>query len=99
MIFNFSLNDLTDQEKNVLYKGLNFSVKPGLIECSELLPPFELLICVINTEDLYDNDMSLTEARLVDAALTSYQNFSSDRGQPENLPPSEFKALKRFSKR
>ena len=80
MIFNFSSNDLTDQEKNVLYKRLNFSVKPGLIECSELLLPFELLICVIKTEDLYDNDMSLTETRLLDAALTSYQNFSSDRG-------------------
>ena len=42
--------------------------------------------------------MSLIKARLLDTALTSYQNFSSDQGPPENLIPSEFKALKRFSK-
>ena len=32
VIFNFSSYKLTDDEKNVLRKGLNFSVKPGLIE-------------------------------------------------------------------
>ena len=42
--------------------------------------------------------MSLIKARLLDTALTSYQNFSSDQDPPENLTPSEFKALKRLSK-
>ena len=42
--------------------------------------------------------MSLIKARLLDTALNSYQNFSSDRNSPENVTPSEFKALKRFSK-
>ena len=42
--------------------------------------------------------MSLIKARLLDTALTSYQNFSSDKDPPENLTPSEFKALKRLSK-
>ena len=32
VIFIFSLHELTDEEKNVLCKGLNFSVKSGLIE-------------------------------------------------------------------
>ena len=36
--------------------------------------------------------MSLIKARLLDAALTSYQNFSSDRDPPENLTLSEFEA-------
>ena len=45
VIFNFSSYKLTDDEKNVLCKGLNFSVKPGLIEYSEFLLPFELLFC------------------------------------------------------
>ena len=35
VIFNFSSYELTDEEKNVLCKGLNFSVKPGWIEYSE----------------------------------------------------------------
>ena len=42
--------------------------------------------------------MSLIIARLLDTALTSYQNFSSDWEPPENLTSSEFKALKRLSK-
>ena len=43
--FNFSSYKLTNDEKNVLCKGPNFSVKPGLIEYSEFLLPFELLFC------------------------------------------------------
>ena len=42
--------------------------------------------------------MSVIKARLLDTALTSYQNFSRDRESPENLTSSEFKALKRLSK-
>ena len=98
VIFNFSSYELTDEEKNVLCKGLNFSVKPGWIEYSEFLLPFELLFRDIKREDLCNKDMSLIKARLLDTALTSYQNFSSDKNPPENLTPSEFKALKRLSK-
>ena len=78
VIFNFSSYELIDDEKNILCKGLNFSVKPGLIEYSEFLLPFELLFRDIKREDLCNEDMSLIKARLLDTALTSYQNFSSD---------------------
>ena len=98
VILSFSSYELTDEEKNVLCKGLNFSVKPGWIEYSEFLLPFELLFRNIKREDLCNKDMSLIKARLLDTALTSYQNFSSDKDPPENLTPSEFKALKSLSK-
>ena len=98
VIFNFSSYELTDEEKNVLFKGLNFSVKPGWIEYSEFLLSFELLFRDIKREDLCNDDMSLIKARLLDTALTSYQNFSSDKNPPENLTTSEFKALKRLPK-
>ena len=42
--------------------------------------------------------MYLIKARLLDTALTSYQNFSSDQDPPENLTSSEFKAHKGLSK-
>ena len=42
--------------------------------------------------------MPLFKARLVDIVLTSYQGFSSDRDQPENLTYSELKVFKGFSK-
>ena len=98
VIFNFSSYKLTDDEKNVLCKGPNFSVKPGLIEYSEFLLPFELLFRDIKREDLCNDDMSVIKAKLPDTALTSYQNFSSDREPPENLTSSEFKAFKCLSK-
>ena len=78
VIFNFSLHKLTENGKNVLCKGLNISVKPGLIEYSEFLLPFKLLFCDIKLEDICNEDMSVFKARLLDTALTSYQNFSSD---------------------
>ena len=64
VIFNFSSYKLTDDEKNVLCKGLNFSVKPGLIEYSEFLLPFELLFRDIKREDLCNEDMSVFKAKL-----------------------------------
>ena len=64
VIFNFSSYELTDDKKNVLCKGLNFSIKPGLIQYSEFLLPFELLFCDIKGDDLCNEDMSLIKARL-----------------------------------
>ena len=72
----------TDEQKNILCIGLNFSFKPGLIEYSEFLPSFEILFLDIKREDLCDEDMSKT--RLSETALTSYQKFSSDWDQPEH---------------
>ena len=66
---------LTDDEKNVLCKGLNFSVKPGLIEYSEFLLPLELLFRDIKREDSCNEDMSLIKARLLDTALTHTKTF------------------------
>ena len=76
-------------KKNVLCKDLNFPVKPGLNDYSEFLLAFELLFPGIKHEDLCNEDMSEIKARLLDTALTSYQNFSSDREPPESLTSSE----------
>ena len=72
VIFNFSSYKLTDDEKNVLYKGLNFSVNHRLIEYSEFLLPFELLFHNIKREKLCNEDMSAIKARLLNTTLTSY---------------------------
>ena len=69
VIFSFSLYELTDNEKNVLCKGLNFSIKPGLIEYSEFLLHFQLFFRDIKREDLCNEDTSLIKARLLDTAL------------------------------
>ena len=78
-------------------KGLIFSLKTGLIECSEFLLPFELFFRDIKHEDLCNEDMSLIKSKL-DTALTLQQNFFSDQDAPENQTPSEFKAFKYLAK-
>ena len=98
MIFNFSSYELSDVEKSVLCKGLNFSVKPKSIEYSEFLLPFELLFRDVKQENLCIEDLSLTKARLLDTALSSYESFSSDQSPSENLTASKFKALRHLSK-
>ena len=98
MIFNFSSYELSDVEKSVLCKGLNFSVKPKSIEYSEFLLPFELLFRDVKQENLCIKDLSLTKARLLDTALSSYESFSSDQSPSENLTASKFKALRHLSK-
>ena len=85
VILNFSSCKLTDDKKNVLCKGLNFSVKLGLIEYSEFLLHFALLFYLKKREDLCNKDMSLIKTRLIETALTSYQNFSSDRDYIDDI--------------
>ena len=78
VIFKFSLYELNDGKRNVFRRGFNFSVKPQSTEYSEFLLPFQLLFLHIKLEDLRNKDTSLIKARLLDRALTSYQNVSSD---------------------
>ena len=59
-----------------------------------MILPFELLFRDIKREDLCNEDMSVIKARLLDTALTSYQNFSRDRKPPEKRITSELKLLK-----
>ena len=98
VIFNFSSYELSDVEKSVLCKGLNFSVKPKFIKYSEFLRPFELLFRDVKQENFCSEDLSLMKARLRDTALSSYESFSSDQSPSENLTASEFKVLRHLSK-
>ena len=43
VIYNFSNYHLTDPDKSLLIKGLNFAIPPKKIEYSKFLLPFELL--------------------------------------------------------
>ena len=77
--------------------GHNFSVKPKLVEYSEFLLPFELLLWVVKQENICDEDLSLMKARVLDTDLLSYESFSSDQSPSENLT-SEFKAFRQLCK-
>ena len=73
VIFNFSLYELSDFEKSISCKDLNFSVKPKPIEYSEFLLPLELLFRDVKQEYLCSEDLSLTKTKLLDKALFSHE--------------------------
>ena len=75
VIFHFSSDELSDVEKSVLCKSLNFSVKPKSIEYSEFLLPFALLFRDVKQDNLCNEDLSLIKARLLDTALSSYESL------------------------
>ena len=76
VIFDFASYELSDVEKSVLCKGLNFSVKPKSIEYLELLLSFELLFRDVKQENLCSEDLSLMKAKLLNTAFFSYEKCS-----------------------
>ena len=56
MIFNFSSHELSDDEKSLLCKGLNFSIAPKCLDYADHMLPFELLFRDINKNEMPSED-------------------------------------------
>ena len=56
VIFNFSKYELSDCEKRLLVKGLNFSVLPKYLDYAEYLVNFELFYRNIRTLGILSNE-------------------------------------------
>ena len=96
VIFNFSKYELSDCEKRLLAKGLNFSLPPKHLDYADYLVNFELLyrnirnLCILSNEDL---DFVKTRK---EAALSSYRNYNNN--VPQHLSKEEFLALQNLRK-
>ena len=91
-IFNFSKHVLSDCEKSLLIKGLNFSIPCKKLDYADYLVHFELFFRDIRNLDILSNEDSLYK----EAALSSYRSY--DNNVPQNLSYKEFMALKNLSK-
>ena len=78
VIYNFSNYHLTDSDKSLLIKGLNFAIPPKKIEYSKFLLPFELLFRDIKSNSESSVDLASVKARLQDTSFTSYSAFNKD---------------------
>ena len=79
IIFNFSKYELSDCEKRLLAKGLNFSLPPKYLDYANYLVNFELLyrnIC--NLGILSNEDLDFVLARTKEASLSSYLNYNNN---------------------
>ena len=90
VIFNYCSHVLTDSEKSLLCKGLNFIIPPKTLEYVDYLPAFQLLYCDIHNLDITNEKKEVLKTRIQDCAFSSFNNENS---APLNLTPEEFAAF------
>ena len=85
VIHNFSSYQLSDIEKLLLCKGLNFSLPPKRLKFENYLLPFELLHRGVY--DSYNKDESLLhlKSKIKDVTITSYRIYNKNDHGYENL--------------
>jgi hypothetical protein len=92
MIFNHSSKTLTDFEKSVLAKGLNFSIPLRRLKYSDFLLSFELLHKHVENETISFGSRHTKETvktKLKDIALSGYHSY---------LPPQSCFSMEEFKK-
>ena len=94
VIFNHSDRVLTEQEKFVLSRGLNFSISPRKLNYVDFLISFELLHRKILEDPIAPAsgiDKDFVKTRLKNIALSGYCNYTAP---PFVFSSDEFKVLK-----
>ena len=92
VLFNFSSHQLTEHEKSLLSRGLNFAIPPQNLNYADYLLPFELLFRDIDVLDIPSTDKDFIQGRLRDCAFTSYRDVGKNIDR--NLPKEEYFALR-----
>ena len=92
VIYNFSKHNLTEVEKSVLCKGLQFALPPRNLEYADCMVSFELLFRDITTTNLSNIQSETIKSKLRDTAFSSLTSF--DKNKPKNnLTKAELHAL------
>ena len=97
VIFNFSKYVLSDIEKKLLAKGLNFCLSPKQLKYADYLARFELFYRDIrNLEILSNEDLDFVKTKTKERALSSFRQYNKNPQQ--NLSKEELTALTNLSK-
>ena len=97
VIFNFSKYALSDIEKQLLAKGLNFCLPPKQLKYADYLVHFELFYRDIrNLEILSNKDLDFVKTKTKETALSSFRQY--DKNPQQNLSKEELAALTNLSK-
>ena len=97
LIFTFAKYELSDREKRLLAKGLNFSLPSKYLDYADYLVTFELFyrnIC--NLGILSNEDLDFVKTRTKETALSSSRNYNNN--VPQHLSKEEFVALQNLCK-
>ena len=96
IIFNYSSYVLSEAEKSLLRKGLNFSIPPKKPNDADYLVSFELFyrdICNLQVFSVEDLDFVKTKTK--DIAQSSFRTYSNK--VPQHLSKGKFDSLRKLS--
>ena len=85
VIHNSSPYQLTDTEKLLLCKGLNFSIPPKHLKFENYLLPFELLYRDVYESNNKDESLLHLKSKIKDVGLSSYRIYNKKDRRFENL--------------
>ena len=88
---------LSDNDKSLHSKGLNFSLPNKKVEISEYLCPFELLYHEVCDFSKDSSDKELLKSKLKELSLSSHRRLKHNTLE-ENLSKKELESLKNVSK-
>ena len=88
---------MSDIEKTVLAKGLNFALPPKKLNYADYLTPYELLFGDIKELSVDDSILERVKVAMKKICLSSFENFKFK--DELNITPDELKALKHLSSR
>ena len=97
IIINNSSYQLSDIEKTVLAKGLNFASPPKKLNYADYLTPYELLLRDLKELSVDDSILKRVKVDMKKICLSSFENFKFK--VELNITPDELKELKDLSSR
>ena len=95
VIHNFSTYHLSDEEKSLLAKGLNFSIPPKSINFADYMTPFETLFKDVKGCDVSKLNLDLLRIDLKRIAYSTFHKYNFLKEL--NLSKPEYDALKKLT--
>ena len=95
VIHNFSSYELSDVEKSLLAKGLNFSIPPRKLNFADYMAPFESLCKDTKNCEVANQRLDLLKIDLKKIAYSSFNRYNFLKEL--NLSRPEYDALKKLS--
>ena len=93
VIRNYSSYVLSEIEKNLLIKGLNYALPPKKLKYEDYLLPFELLYRDVLKNHENDNSLIHLKSRIRDIGLSSFSLYNKKDHRFENLSKEEHAAF------
>ena len=75
-VFNYSSYELSDLEKRLLAKGLNYALPPVKLNYGDYMTLFELFYCEIQKLLIEDHELEKVRTKIKKEAYSSFDNFN-----------------------